>query len=106
MGRSLIRMNFNSTYFMEIYRGSANNQTKIYESEWFTYEADHVFEPIEMTDGRLCNADPNESIDFRFIKRNQFLMQNELVCSLNITLKGLNNMLKDNPVPLRDPKGM
>jgi hypothetical protein len=58
--RSMIRMNFNSTYFMEIFRGVDDNQTKVYESEWFTQDADHVFEPIEMTDGRLCNADPNE----------------------------------------------
>lgn len=103
--RSMIRMNFNSTYFMEIFRGVDDNQTKVYESEWFTQDADHVFEPIEMTDGRLCNADPNEQIEFKFIRRNQFMMQNSEMCSLKTTLQKLNEMLKSQLVPMQEPKG-
>jgi hypothetical protein len=36
---------------MEIYRGNKGNHAKIYESEFFVNDFNHVFESIEITDG-------------------------------------------------------
>jgi hypothetical protein len=35
---------------MEIYRGPIGKDVKIYESEWFVNDPNHLFEPIVLSD--------------------------------------------------------
>ena len=55
---------------MEIYKGVRGNNAKVYESEWFTNDPNHIFNPIEITDGHLCNGNPELEIEIKFINRN------------------------------------
>lgn len=43
---SFLSMNFATTYVLEMYKGSRGNNAKVYESEWFTNDLNHVFEDI------------------------------------------------------------
>lgn len=81
-------MNFATTYLLEIYRGVKGNNAKVFESEWFTNEPNHVFEQIKITDSMLCESDSAE-IEIKIINRNQFKMTNKEVCHVSTNLKDL-----------------
>lgn len=72
---------------MEIYKGVRGNNAKVYESEWFTNDPNHIFNPIEITDGHLCNGNPEMEIEIKFINRNQFKMENKEICYISTTFK-------------------
>jgi len=98
-----LKFSFNSTYFMEIFRGATDHKVKVFESEWFVDDPNHKFENIEMTDTQLCNGSDTELIEFRFIRRNQFLMSNEMVCHFTSSLNHMENVHNPTiPIPLLD----
>lgn len=100
-----LKFSFNSTYFMEMYRGNAEHKVKIYESEWWVDQPDHKFETIEMTDTQLCNGKETEVIYFKFWRRNQFLMTNSEVCSCTTSLNALQMHNSTMPIALKDESG-
>lgn len=84
--RRWLHFNFSDTYFMEIYRGDAKDNVKVYESEWFVNDLNHRFEPIKITDAHLCGCDPKAPITIKFINRNQFTMTNTEVATLETSV--------------------
>lgn len=102
---SLWKMNFATTYYMEIYRGSRGNNAKIYESEWFTNEPNHFFDKIVLTDAVLCLTDYSYPIEFKFINRNNFKMTNTEVCYLTTNFRDLKECSGGRTLGMLSPLG-
>ena len=79
--KSYTRLNFTTTYFMEIFKGQPGAQVKIYESDWVVDDIDHVYSGIKFSDAHFCNCDLKYPIEIKFISRNQFAMRNKLIAS-------------------------
>jgi hypothetical protein len=87
---SIMQCNFSTTYFLEIYRGARGaNNVKFYESEYFVDEFNYKFAEMEFTDQDLCNGDLDAAIEFKFINRNQYKMDNVEICYFQTTLNEL-----------------
>jgi len=59
---------------MEIYKGEAGSQVKIYESDWIVDDLSHLYSGLKFSDAHLSNCDSKFPIEIRFISRNQFRM--------------------------------
>ena len=79
--KSYRRLNFTSTYFMEIFKGEQGSQVKIFESEWIVDDLNHVYSGLKFSDAHFCNCDLKYPIEVRFISRNQFAMRNTLIAN-------------------------
>lgn len=105
---------FSSTYFLEIFRGPRGNNVKIYESEWYVNDPNHRFKGLEFSDSQFCNGDPDMKIEFKFINRNQYMMENTEICYLETSLNELcdhagagvaNNTYRSKYMDCKSPNG-
>jgi hypothetical protein len=86
---------------MEIYRGKrGSNNAKFWESEYFVDEFDYRFQEMEFTDQDLCNGDENSPIEFKFINRNQYKMENTEIGHVETTLANLFEAVDGRKIPL------
>merc|ERR1719469_1671761 len=67
---SIMQCNFSTTYFLD--------------------EFNYRFAEMEFTDQDLCNGDLDAAIEFKFINRNQYKMDNVEICYFQTTLNELN----------------
>jgi len=68
--KSYRKLNFTTTYFMEIFKGQPGSQVKIYESEWVVDDLDHLYSGLKFSDAHFCNCDLKCPIEIKFISRN------------------------------------
>ena len=86
---SWLEFNFSTTYYLEIVK---KPNTKLYESEWFINDFNHHFKRLSLTDAQLNGLDVDDPIEFNLISRNQFKMEDELVCSLALTTEEIKDI--------------
>ena len=70
---------------MEIFKGPAGSQVKIFESDWIVDDLNHLYSDLKFSDAHLNNCDSKYPIEIRFNSRNQFRMQNTVVAICKTT---------------------
>jgi hypothetical protein len=91
---------------MEIWKGdTVEGQMKIYESDLWVDEFEKTF-TLKFTDAELCNCKPGLAIEFRFVSRNQYRMENTTVVSCFTTLARMTEGLSGIPFAMQTPEGL